>query len=230
MTDERLYEHSPEHDDTRGITVTETRAEPTTADHASGVEVARDRFGGVDLPASIAGMLVALASMLLLAGLVSAAIGAIAFQTGVTANEEEISVGALIAAGVVIFLAFLFGGWSAGRMARYSGALNGFMVAVWFLALLVVLAGLGAIAGDSYDLFGELQVAKASLPNWFSADDATTGAIVSSIAFALLMVAGAIVGGLWGTRMHRQADRTIAATRSEASLHRTDTRVQRSDA
>jgi MFS family permease len=177
----------------------------------SGLDAARSRFGGFDFPASLAGMLVALASLLILAGLVSAAIGAIAFRTGVAGNEAELSVGALIAAGAVIFLAFLFGGWAAGRMARYSGALNGFMVAVWFIVLLLVLALLGAIAGDAFNLFGDLQVAEASLPDWFSTDQLTAGAVISSIAFAVLMVVGAILGGLWGTRMHRHADRTIAS-------------------
>ena len=33
-------------------------------------------------------------------------------------NEAELSVGALITAGVVLFLSFLTGGWAAGRMAR----------------------------------------------------------------------------------------------------------------
>jgi hypothetical protein len=121
-----------------------------------GVDAARERFGGKDLPASIAGMLVALAALLLLAGLASAAIGAIAFQTGVEGNEDELSLGALIVAGAVIFLAFLLGGWAAGRMARYNGALNGFMVAVWFIVLGVVLAAVGAIAGNTYNLFDDL--------------------------------------------------------------------------
>ena len=204
---------------------TETRTErvPDTApvsdiDHETGLEAARSRFGGVDFPAGIAGMLVALASTLILAGLASAAIGAIAFQTGVSGKEEELSLGALITAGAVIFLAFLFGGWAAGRMARYNGALNGFMVSVWFLALLAVLAVLGVVAGDAYDLFGDLQVAKASLPNWFSADETTTGAIVSSVVFVALMVAAAVLGGVWGTRMHRRADRQIAAADADGFL------------
>jgi MFS family permease len=217
--DERRYT-----DDGSDVQVTETRAERVPdPDHRTGLEAARSRFGGVDVPASFAGMLVALSSTLILAGLASAAIGAIAFQTGVTGNEEELSLGALIAAGVVIFLAFLFGGWAAGRMARYNGALNGFMVAVWFIVLLVVLAVLGVVAGDAYDLFGDLQVARASLPNWFSADETTTGAIISSIAYALVMVLGAILGGAWGTRMHRQADREIASSTdadADAIVHR----------
>ena len=199
-------------------------------DRKTGLEAARTRFGGFDLPASVAGMMVALASTLILAGLASAVVGSLAFQTGVTLNEEEISLGALITAGAVIFLAFLFGGWAAGRMARYNGALNGFMVAVWFLVLLVVLAALGVVAGDVYNLFGDLQVAKASLPNWFSADEATAGAIISSLAFVLLMVVGAVLGGVWGTRMHRRADREIAApTHTDGAVHR-DTVVGRNDA
>ena len=181
----------------------------------TGLDAARSRYGGLDVPASLAGMLVALAMLLLLAGLVSAAFGAIAFRTGTVdlpGNVEELSVGALISAGVVILLAFLIGGWSAGRMARYSGALNGLMVAVWFVILLLLLAILGALAGDTYNLFGDLRVAEASLPNWFSTDETTAGAILSSIAFAVVMFVGAILGGIWGTRLHRKADRTIAGT------------------
>jgi hypothetical protein len=201
----------PSEDRHEEVVVDTSRAD---VDERAGVHAARDRFGGLDIPASFAGMLVALASLLLLAGLASAAIGAIAFQTGLEGHEEELSIGALITAGVVIFLAFLFGGWAAGRMARYNGVLNGFMVAVWFVILSVLLAVLGAAAGDVYNLFGDLRVAEASLPNWFSGDDVTTGAKISSIAFVVVMVAGAILGGLWGTRMHRRADSTIANTRS----------------
>lgn len=217
--------------DTDGVTVTETQAvRVPEAEHETGLDAARSRFGGFDLPASLAGMMVALASLLILAGLASAAIGAIAFQTGVTGNEEELSLGALVTAGAVILLAFLFGGWAAGRMARYNGALNGFMVAVWFLVLLLVLAALAAVAGDSYDLFGNLQVAKASLPNWFSDDQATSGAIISSLVFALVMVVGAILGGIWGTRMHRQADREITSNHDDGGVVRRSSVVERSDA
>src|SRR3712207_2583876 len=104
---------------------------------------ARRRFGGLDIPSSLVGMLAALAALLLLSGIASAAIGTIAFNAGVRDNQEELSIGALIAAGVVVFLSFLIGGWAAGRMARYSGALNGAMVAVWFLVLMALLAGAG---------------------------------------------------------------------------------------
>jgi hypothetical protein len=196
-------------DETRYVDETTTAHDVERRD--GGVDAARERFGGRDLPASLAGMLVALAALVLIAGLASAAIGTIAFQTGVEGNEQELSLGALVTAGAVIFLAFLLGGWAAGRMARYNGALNGFMVAVWFIVLGVVLAVVGVIAGDTYNLFDDLRVAQASLPNWFSAEDVTAGAIISSLAFVALMVVGAVLGGIWGTRMHARADREIAA-------------------
>ena len=200
-------------DEDRHVDVTDTDTAHEDERRPVGVDAARDRFGGRDLPASLAGMLVAFAALLLFAGLASAAIGTIAFQTGVEGNEEELSLGALIAAGAVIFLAFLLGGWAAGRMARYNGALNGFLVAVWFVVLGVVLAIAGAIADSTYNLFEDLRVAEATLPNWFSAEDMTTGAIISSLAFVALMVAGAVLGGIWGTRMHRRADRVIVLAR-----------------
>jgi hypothetical protein len=179
-------------------------------DPYAGIREAKDRFGGLDIPAILSGMLVGLAMLLILAGLASAALGEIAFQTGVNGNEAELSLGALITAGVVIFVSFLIGGWAAGRMSRYSAALNGFMVALTFVILLGVLAALGAILGDQYNLFDNLQVAKANLPNWFSADTVTTAAVTSSIAFAVVMFVGATLGGLWGGRFHRRADEVIA--------------------
>lgn len=185
-------------------------------DRDVGVAEARRRFGGLDVPASLVGMLVALAMLLLLSGIASAAIGTIAFQSGVAGNEEELSIGALIAAGVVVFASFLIGGWASARMARYSGGPNGVMVAVWFLVLMALLAAVGAIAGDAYNLFDNLQVAQARLPNWFSGDTVTTGAIVSAIVFVVLMFGAALLGGLWGQRMHRRADAVVASVREGA--------------
>jgi len=192
-------------------------------DPDAGIREARERFGGLDIPSVLSGMLVGLAMLLILAGLASAAFGQIAFQTGVGGNQTELSVGALITAGVVLFLSFLIGGWAAARMARYNGALNGAMVAVTFLIFLAILAALGAIAGDAYNLFDNLRVAKANLPNWFSADTVTTGAIVSAAAFVAVTFVGAILGGLWGGRFHRRADAVIASRATD------DPRVIRED-
>ena len=179
-----------------------------------GIEEARERFGGLDLPASLTGMLVALAALLLLSGIASAIFGAVAFQSGVRfSDRQEVAVGGLVVGAVVLVLSFLLGGWAAGRMARYSGALNGFMTALWFVILMALLALLGGWAGDRFNLFDNLRVAQARLPNWFSPDTLTTAAAISAIVAVVLMFVAAVVGGIWGERMHRRADAVIATTR-----------------
>ena len=212
------------------VTASTTRTDRVVVedrDPYDGIREAKERYGGLDLPAVLSGMLVGLAMLLILAGLASAAVGEIAFQTGVDGNETELSVGALITAGVVLFVSFLIGGWAAGRMARYNGATNGFMVALTFVIFLGILAALGAIAGDAYNLFDNLRVAKADLPNWFSADTVTTGAIVSAIAFVVVTFLGATLGGLWGGRFHRRADEMIATRAADdPQIIREDTQTR----
>ena len=88
----------------------------------SGVDAAHERFGGIDVPATLVGMLTALAFLVLFGGLVGAAIGAIGYGTGVSGNEEELGIGALVGGLVSLFLAYLLGGWTAARIARATTA------------------------------------------------------------------------------------------------------------
>jgi uncharacterized membrane protein len=179
----------------------------TTADHPySGIAAAHERFGGIDVPASLVGMLTALSTTLLVAGLVGAAVGAVGYQTGLEEDAADLSTWSLIGGVAILLLAYLVGGWAAGRMARYDGARNGFATGIWTLILAAILAGLGAWAGSEYDVFRNVE-----LPQWFEEDALTTAAIISGVAAVAAMFAGGILGGLWGERYHRRADRTIVA-------------------
>jgi hypothetical protein len=173
-----------------------------------GVAEARRRFGGIDVPASLVGMLTALAFLILFSGLVGAAIGAIGYQTGLSGDDEELSLASLIGGLVALVLAYLLGGWTAGRIARYDGPLNGAMTGVWTLVLAAILSGLGAWVGSEYDVLRNVD-----LPQWFSRDAFTAGAIVSGVVAIAAMLIGGALGGAWGERFHRRADATIAATR-----------------
>jgi uncharacterized protein (TIGR02271 family) len=143
-------------------------------------------------------MLVAIGMLLLLGGIAGAAIGSIAYQTGLRGNLADISIGSLITGLVVLFVAFLLGGWAAGRIARYDGGRNGVMVAVWFLVPSAILAGLGIWLGEEYNVVG-----RVNLPNWFDAwfstDDVTTGAVISGIAAVVVALAGGFSEG-YGAR------------------------------
>jgi hypothetical protein len=184
-----------------GIRVGEARSDV-------GLAEARRRFGGIDVAASLVGMLTALAFLVLFGGLVGAAVGAVGYQTGLSGREEELSLASLVGGLVALFLAYLLGGWTAGRIARYDGALNGLMTGVWTLVLAAVLAGLGAWLGSEYDVLQNVD-----LPQWFSSDALTVGAIASGVAAIVAMLIGGALGGAWGERFHRRADATIVATR-----------------
>ena len=177
-----------------------------------GIGEARLRFGGLDWLGSIAGMLTALATITILGGLITAAIGAIGYQTGVEGIEEELGIGGLVGGLVTLFLAFLFGGWAAARIARYDGKLNGVMTAVWALLLGALLAALGAWLGSEYNVFE-----RVDLPNFFTSDAATATAIGTGVASALAMLLGGLLGGILGERWHRKADLTVADQRVTTS-------------
>lgn len=187
----------------------DVRDEATSVRHArgdAGVREARRGFGGLDVPASLVGMLTALAMTVLLAGLVGAAIGAVGYQLGVEGREQELSIAGLVGGLIVLFLAFFVGGWAAGRMARYDGVMNGAMTAVWAIVLALILSALGAWLGSEYDVLRNVE-----LPQFFSRDALTIGGIVSAAVALVAMLAGGALGGLRGERYHRRADETIAS-------------------
>jgi hypothetical protein len=175
----------------------------------SPIAAARESFGGIDLPASLVGMLTGLAMVVLLGGLVGAAVGAIGYQTGLRGdNVDDISTASLVGGLVVLFVSYVIGGWAAGRIARYDGARNGVMAAVWTIVLAGALSALAAWFGDKYDVFSNVE-----LPQWFNRDAFTTTALVSGVAAIGAMLVGGALGGLWGTRYHRRADQTLLEAR-----------------
>ena len=194
-----------------------------------GVAEARNRFGGLDIPATLVGMLTALAVLVLLGGLIGAAIGAIGYQTGLEDTAEELSVASLVGGLVALFVAFLVGGWTEARIARYDGARNGLMTGVWTLVLAAILSGLAAWLGSEYDILRNVD-----LPQWFSRDALTTGAILSALVAIAAMLLGGLLGGLWGERYHRRADAAIVGAREgglgERRVVERDTDVRRHDA
>ena len=173
------------------------------------VREARHRFGGVDLPATLAGMLAALGTALVLGGLLGAALGAFGYQTGLEDDAERVTVAGLAAGFATLIVAFLVGGWVAGRIARYDGGRNGLLAAVWMVVLAAVLGGIGGWLGQKYDVFRNVR-----LPQWFRGDALTVAAFITSVAGIALMLLAGWLGGRWGERYHRKADAVILATRS----------------
>ena len=170
------------------------------------------RYGGIKWGAAFFGWLSANGLAVLLLAILSAA--GVAFGLSqvsnadqaaqqATAQADTIGLTGGIALLVVLFLAYLAGGYVAGRMARFDGIRQG--LAVWIIGLLVVvlLAVLGAVLGAQYNVLSQLNL--PSIP--VSGDTATTAGIIAGVAALLASLLGALLGGKLGTRYHRKIDR-----------------------
>lgn len=161
--------------------------------------------------ATIGGALAALGTLLLLSSLVGTA-GTIGFQRGV--DDQDLSIGGLIAGLVVLFLACLVGGWVAGRIAHRNGGLHGLVAIVWLVLLAGALAALAAIFGDDLDVTDQV-----GLPSWFSGDALTTTAIITGVVALLLALLGGWLGGKLGDRHRHQETVEVVETRRSVREH-----------
>ena len=101
----------------------------------------RDMYGGIDWLASFLGFVFAI----VLGTIFSAVAGLVLVPFGVTPDLSGGQIGAsvitgLALLGVLIFLTFFFGGYVAGRLARFDGGRNGAMVLVWMFIVVLILA------------------------------------------------------------------------------------------
>ena len=173
------------------------------------VAVQRARFGGIKWGAAFFGWLSANGLAVLLVALLSAAGVALGLANGVDTADEAVSqvdtvgLGGGIAVLVVLFLAYLAGGYVAGRMARFDGARQG--VATWLIGLIVVLllAAAGAILGAQYNVLQDLNLPRIPV----NEGTATTAGIITLVAILLVTLFGALLGGKIGERYHRKIDR-----------------------
>jgi hypothetical protein len=183
---------------------------------AGPIETGRDRatltrqagIGKLSFISVLAGVLVAYGAFAVLAALAGVAAAALGLNTDLSANNwAELGVGSAIAAAVVLLLAYLFGGYVAGRMARRAGLLHGLGV---FILALVIVALVAAIAATQTDT----SVIRANLR---SLGIPTTGAewgdigTLAGIGSLVAMLVGALLGGLLGERWHTKLTRRAAS-------------------
>ena len=169
----------------------------------------RERFGGMKFGSCFFGWLAATGTAVILTGLLAAVGLGIGVNTGLTPQEAGASAPAIgltaaVVLLVVVLVAYLAGGYVAGRMARFNGLRQGIGVWLWAIVVAIVLGVLGFIAGDQFNVLSRLS-GLPTLP--VSGTSATAGAIISLVAVAVVALVGAILGGLAGMRYHRRVDR-----------------------
>ena len=167
-------------------------------------------FGNVKVGSAFFGWVAAMGIAVLLTALVAATGAAIGQSTsgnlGDTVNDNASAIGlwGAVALAVIMFIAYYCGGYVAGRMARFNGALQGLTVWLWAVVIAIVVAILTAIAGSRYDILGSVN-GFPRIP--MSATDLTTAGIITAIVIALVSLGGAVLGGIAGMRYHRHVDR-----------------------
>lgn len=106
-----------------------------------------------------------------------------------------------VALSVLIFFAYLVGGYAAGRMARFAGVKQG--IAVWLWQIMVLI--LGSLATFLAPQLFQNGVASLSLQKLMGGDFAN-GLLAVLLVLALSFL-GAILGGLCGRLYHRRVDK-----------------------
>ncbi len=171
----------------------------------------RDMYGGVDWLASFLGFVfsVVIASVFsTVAGLVLVPFG---FPPEISGGQLGASVlTGLAVVGVLIFLTYFFGGYVAGRLARFDGGRNGAMVLAWTFILALILALVTVVfsgflpAGASESI---LNLAQGTASAAGSLAGAGVAGIVVAVAALLLALLGGFFGGRLGSRYHTEIDR-----------------------
>ncbi|MGH2704951.1 MAG: hypothetical protein ACRDJ4_07630 [Actinomycetota bacterium] len=158
--------------------------------------------GALSLGAVLTGVLVAVTATWLLAGAAVAGLSSIGFDPirGVAGERIDEGVASGIAFAAVTLLGALWGGYTAGRMARTRGGLNGALVA----ALSLVVSGLAASAvalGSVPALEIPAEITRLSRADYF-----VNWRLAIEIAVVAAVILGAVIGGVLGARWHRRFD------------------------
>jgi len=174
----------------------DTRSAPT-ADY---VDRAR---GGVSPWSILTGVLVAYGAMVVLVALFGSIFAATGMAEGGLPGDQlqAAAWGTLIGLFIVQFLAYMWGGYTAGRMARGTGWINGILVAVTAVVLVLILGAMVA---------GAVGTPPGEGINWqtFQLPLGEAGAFATGTGIGLLLAAllGGALGGELGARWHAKLE------------------------
>jgi hypothetical protein len=161
-------------------------------------------LGRLSFPSILAGVLVAYGAFAVLAALVGTVAAAIGLNTDLNRNDwATLGLGSAIAVAVVLLVAYLFGGYVAGRMARRAGLLNGLAVFLLAVALVVVVGAVAASQADAEAIGSNLR--NLGIPT--TGTEWGRAGTVAGIGSLAAMLAGALLGGVLGERWHSKLTR-----------------------
>lgn len=133
---------------------------------------------------------------LVFAAIVAAIVGGTALTTGAdaVADAPELTAGAFVGLLIAVFLAYLIGGYAAGRIARWNGGSHGAAIVLWTVLFTILALIGGAALADSFDL------GAFAFPLALDVGDVTTVGILAALGLLAAALLGGWLGGRLGTR------------------------------
>jgi mannitol-specific phosphotransferase system IIBC component len=186
----------------------------------------RETRGGVAGGAVVTGVVVAFGAMFLLSAIVGGVLVALdATEATVTESEAvQAGIGAGIALVVAQFLSYLWGGYTAGRMARGAGVANGVLVPIVALVVGAGVVGLVAVLGGDANL--NLPFSTNRLP--LDESNVVDWGVGIGVAALVAMFLGGMAGGALGARWHTKLEQA-AHDDDHASAHTVVVNDRRAD-
>jgi hypothetical protein len=169
--------------------------------------------GGFSFGSILTGVAVALGAMLLLVAAIGGIVAALGADGGVTGDDvTQFGWGAAIGLILAQLLAYLWGGYTAGRMARGLGWLNGLMVPVMAIVLALLV---GVIVQSSTDAAFDVPFGATRVPVGIDLEQLREVGLLAGIGSLIAMFIGGIFGGMLGARWHDK----LEARRVEEEPH-----------
>jgi hypothetical protein len=198
-------------DDTSSYAVAPTTSDPGAATRETVIAREKEQFGGIKIGSAFFGWLTATGMAVLLVGLLAAAGIAVGLANNANvsdavnqASSQTVGVAGIIALLVILFLSYYCGGYVAGRMARFNGVRQGLMVWLWAIIVAVLVALLGLIAGQRFNILANVN----SFPRIpVNEGQLSTTGVIAAVVVAAVTLAAAVLGGLAGMHYHRKVDR-----------------------
>lgn len=179
-------------------TVVETRDDRRELMQDAGV-------GTISFLSVVAGTLVAFGAFTVISIVTAAVLNMLGVETTTLTDGEwrQIGLGGAIVTGVVLFFAYLFGGYVTGRMARRAGAANGLMMFVFSLVVGGLVGLLVGFQADTAAINQELR--DFGVPT--ASDEWTALFTIAGVAALAAMLIGSALGGWLGERWHSKVAR-----------------------
>jgi hypothetical protein len=164
-------------------------------------------LGRLSFISLLAGLVTAYGTFAVVAAIAGAALSSADVDTEFRTNDWT-STGAVAAltTAIVLLIAYLFGGYVAGRMARRNATLHGIALAIATLVVGAVAGGIVSVLTDDAAIRSNLRSIGVPVTTDQISDVAIVGVIVSLAAIVIGSILGAMLGERWHTKLARRVD------------------------